>query len=127
MMSTSTANPTCEHLRAVLFERLNNIIDPCSAAMAVPAGLVDMGLLRGLELEALTSGGTRCRIKLCVTHAFCLMSAVFVHEVEKCLRDIPEIEEIDVSLDRDTIWTEELMTPEYRARLEARRQAKNIA
>jgi metal-sulfur cluster biosynthetic enzyme len=113
-------------LRSELLQRLNQIIDPCSAATAVPAGLVDMGLIRELQVEPLENGGTRVDVKLCVTHAFCMMSAVFVNEVEKRLRATANVTQFEVTLDAGTIWTEDFMTPEYRSRLAEQRARKGL-
>lgn len=116
-----------ESLKQQLFTKLNEIIDPCSIATALPAGLGDMGLIRSLEIETTDAGALRCRVELCVTHAFCMMSAVFVNEVEKRLRQVPELAEIDVTLDCRTVWTEDLMSPTYRERLEDQRRRKMLS
>lgn len=113
-------------LQAQLLEKLNQIIDPCSVATALPAGMVDMGLVRRLEVTTLPSGGVRVDVMICVTHAFCMMTGVFVNEVEKLMRGTPQVSEFDVTLDTRTLWTEELMTPEYRARLEEQRARKGL-
>lgn len=121
-----TASIAPEQLRQALIAEINQIIDPCSIATALPAGLVDMGLLRDLHIEPLTEGGTRVEVKLCVTHAFCMMPAIFVHEVEKRLRAIPAITSFEVTLDGTTLWSEDLMSPEYRAKLVAQRARKSL-
>jgi metal-sulfur cluster biosynthetic enzyme len=113
-------------MRARLLEQLNKIVDPCSIATALPAGLVDMGLVRTLNVRALPAGGIRVDVALTVTHAFCMMSGVFVNEVETLLRGDRDVTEFEVTLDAATLWTEELMTPGYRARLEAQRTRKGL-
>src|SRR5580658_3646622 len=72
---------------------LNEIIDPCSAAAGVPAGLVDMGLVREATLTSLPDGGCRATVRISVTHPFCLMAAVFLGDVEKRVRLLPEVRE----------------------------------
>lgn len=111
---------------AGIMEVLNGIIDPCSAATAIPAGLVDMGLIRALTFEPLGAGQWRCCVKLCVTHAFCMMTGIFMHEIEKRLQGRLRVMEVTVELDCSTIWTEEFMSAEYRARLETLRQRRQL-
>jgi metal-sulfur cluster biosynthetic enzyme len=108
-------------------EELNQIIDPCSVATALPAGMVDMGLVRSLTFVELSGSRVHAKVKLCITHPFCMMSAVFINEVQKRLRTFSIIETYDVSLDEAVIWTEELFSPEYKKRLDAQRAIKRLA
>jgi metal-sulfur cluster biosynthetic enzyme len=113
-------------LRDRILGELNQIIDPCSRATAVPAGLVDMGLVRALDIQRSEDGAARVSVALCVTHPFCMMPAIFLHEVEKRLKTFPEIASSDVSLDVTTLWTEDLMSEEYRSKLAAQRSNKRL-
>lgn len=115
---------TMESLREDILEILNGIVDPCSAATALPAGLVDMGLIRAITLEGSSPGQIECSITLCVTHAFCMMTAVFVHEIQSRLASDARISEVQILLDHATVWTEELMSPQYRDRLERWRRER---
>ncbi len=117
---------TADGLEGRILGELNQIIDPCSRATAVPAGLVDMGLVRGLDIHRNDDGTARVTVSLCVTHPFCMMPAIFLHEVEKRLRTFPEIRSSDVSLDVTTLWTEDLMSGEYRSKLAAQRSIKSL-
>ena len=111
---------------AQVMEVLNGIIDPCSAATAIPAGLVDMGLIRGLTFEPLAADAWHCSVKLCVTHAFCMMTGIFMNEIEKRLKGTSRVMEVTVELDCSTIWTEEFMSAEYRARLQSLRERRQL-
>ena len=104
---------------------LNGIVDPCSTAAGAPAGLVDMGLIRERSVEP-DGTGWQVRVRLSVTHPFCMMAAVFINDVEKRLRAMREWTLIDVRLDSKTIWSPEMMTPAYAARLEDVRQRKGL-
>jgi metal-sulfur cluster biosynthetic enzyme len=105
---------------------LNSIIDPCSVTAGAPAGLVEMGLVREARVEVLEQGGFRAHVRICVTHPFCLMAAVFLNEVEKRLRTLPDLKELDVSMDSSTLWTPDLMSPEYRVRLDSVRKSRRL-
>jgi metal-sulfur cluster biosynthetic enzyme len=107
-------------------ECLNGIVDPCSITAGAPAGLVDMGLVSKTAFEPRDQGGLRAVIEIGITHPFCMMAGVFLNEVRKRIGAIDGIEEVVVSLDSDTVWTPELMTEDYRARLADIRTAKQI-
>lgn len=126
-MQPPIENEAAGALRAEILEVLNGVIDPCSAATAVPAGLVDMGLIRALRFEPLGENRWRCSVRLCVTHAFCMMTGVFVNEIGERLRRHSKLGEVEIDLDHSTIWTEELMSPQYRARLQAHRSKRRLA
>jgi metal-sulfur cluster biosynthetic enzyme len=121
-----TAAASQDDLRNQILSELNQIIDPCSRATALPAGLVDMGLVRTLRVEPLDDGRMHASVSLCVTHPFCMMPAIFLHEVEKRLRIFREIASSDVSLDVTTLWTEELMSSDYRKKLAVQRAEKRL-
>lgn len=123
--SLNMAGNATVQLREALLHEINQVIDPCSISTALPAGLVDMGLLRELRIEELAAG-FHVEVKLCTTHAFCMMPAIFVHEVEKRLRAQPSVASFDVSLDGTTLWTEESMSADYRRRLAAQRIRKRL-
>lgn len=111
-------------LRARILVTLNCIIDPCSAASAAAAGLVDMGLIRRLDLVPLDGGRWRCEVGLCVTHAFCMMTGIFVNEIERRLSGLDMLADVRVDLDCSTIWTEEFMSQDYRSRLQELRERR---
>jgi metal-sulfur cluster biosynthetic enzyme len=129
LTETLETSDRSEHaaLEAELRDIVNTIIDPCSAATAVPAGLVDMGLIRELRVMSASAGGLRCHVRLCVTHLFCMMTGVFVNEIEMRLSKHERIGEVEVELDHRTLWTEELMSARYRARLETHRSRASTA
>ena len=126
MTQIANSDDSIGRLRAEVLQMLNTIIDPCSAATALPAGLVDMGLIRELNFEPCADERWRCSVRLCVTHAFCMMTGVFVNEIDRRLRSHTQLGEIAVELDYSTIWTEEHMSPQYRARLDAQRGERKL-
>jgi metal-sulfur cluster biosynthetic enzyme len=113
-----------EQLSVDVSRELNAIVDPCSMTTGAPAGLLDMGLVREASLHPLTDGGYRVRVRISVTHPFCLMAGIFLNEVEKRLRALPSIVEVDASIDSAITWKPELMSADYRARLAAVREAR---
>lgn len=107
-------------------ECLNAIVDPCSITAGAPAGLVDMGLVMKSEIEPRDEGGLRAVIEIGITHPFCMMAGVFLNEVRQRVGAIDGIAEVAVTLDSNTVWTPDLMSAPYRAKLDAVRAAKRI-
>jgi metal-sulfur cluster biosynthetic enzyme len=98
---------------------LNEIIDPCSRAAGEPAGLVDMGLVRRVEVQ-----GARVEVTLALTEPTCLMGFPFVRSARERLSALPGVEQVDVSLDPSFEWTPADLSPAYAARLARRRASR---
>lgn len=96
---------------------LDEIIDPCSVAARMPASLVDMGLVTGLHV-ATGPGGAHISVKLCTTHIFCMVAAIFLNEAHQRLLRLPGVVAVEVVLDSEIVWTPERMRADYRERLE---------
>ena len=99
---------------------LNEIVDPCSAAAGAPAGLVDMGLVRRIEVRAGRTGA-RIDVVLGLTEPTCLMGFPFLRSARERLSALPEVEQVEVSLDPAFEWTPAALDPAYAERLERRR------
>ena len=91
--------------------RLDAIKDPCSAATGVPLGLVEMGLVKRLEIGP--DGAAMVELRL--TAPFCHMIAYFHREITEGLLMLPGITGITVSTDDGLDWHPELMSPAARA------------
>lgn len=107
---------------------LNSVIDPCSAAGGAPAGLTDMGLVRGVELAPGVAGGQHVSVVIAVTHPACLMAPVFAVRAEQAVSELPGVESVEIDLDSEFQWTEEHLTDEYRSRLlDVRARRRRVA
>jgi metal-sulfur cluster biosynthetic enzyme len=104
---------------------LDDVVDPCSEVAGVPAGLLEMGLVRDLEIEAGEAGAT-VRVTIGVTEPTCLMGPALASGARERLSAVPGIAGIEVSLCDDE-WMPSDMAPTYRARLAAHRAAKRAA
>ncbi len=52
------------------------------------------------------------------------MTLPFCSAAYQCLRTLPGVQSVQVTLDTDFDWTPDLMTPEYRTRLETHRASR---
>jgi metal-sulfur cluster biosynthetic enzyme len=97
-------------------EALNSIVDPCSVTAGAPAGLVDMGLVRSIDLYA-----GHADVTIGVTEPMCLMGAIFLRDVRSILASLDGIDSFDVRFDHHLRWDESMMAPSYRIALRAKR------
>jgi metal-sulfur cluster biosynthetic enzyme len=112
--------PSEEDVRGVL----NQIIDPCSRVAGAPVGLVDMGLIRRLNLSP-GADGVDVQLVIGVTEYGCLLAPSFASEARKLLGALPEIGTIDIELDGEFDWEPGDMSAAYRQQLADRRAATN--
>jgi metal-sulfur cluster biosynthetic enzyme len=105
---------TSERHREVL-AAINGIVDPCSAAIRVPIGIADLGLVEALELD-----GGRVEVVLITTSPFCMFVGLFQEEVERRVSAMPWVESVHVRLNGEPIWEESRMTSAARAELAER-------
>jgi metal-sulfur cluster biosynthetic enzyme len=106
---------------AAIRETLNEIVDPCSRAAGAPAGLVEMGMIPTVTLDDMGDGRVEVGVKLIVTHPFCMMSSIFINEIDQKLSAMPGIGKVNVEFDASDFWTPDLMSDDYLERLEANR------
>ncbi len=90
---------------------LDEIVDPCSAAAGVPAGLAAMGIVDAVAIE-----GGSVTVRLLPTFAGCLFAGLFADEAERRIGALDWCQAIEVELAGDAVWTEERMSPVLRRR-----------
>lgn len=114
--AVSVPHPSLEQVRAAI----NDIVDPCSRATGVPIGLVEMGIVKGIEVAP--DGAVSVRIT--PTFAGCLFAGVFAPEIEERVGSLAGCASVEVELVAATeTWTEEDMSNSARLRLQKRRLA----
>lgn len=75
-------------------ERLNEVVDPCSAATGSNLNIVEMGL----------------------TSLMCHMVPYFYEEVEDRLGELPSVESVELETDTGFEWDESMMSEEAKRR-----------
>ncbi len=106
--------------------QLDQIVDPCSAVAGVPAGLVELGLVRALEVEA-TPAGAVIQVRIGVTEPGCMMGASFAIGARERLERLDGVASVSVELDHAGDWEPTDMDPGYADRLAAVRAARRTA
>ena len=110
MIATTTIQ---DEVRRVLDE----IKDPCSVGFGDPMGLVEMGLVRSVDVSP--AGDVTVGLRL--TSPFCEMIGFFKHTAVDRIRSLPSVESVTVEADSGFDWSPEYMSPD---RQEQRRQRR---
>jgi metal-sulfur cluster biosynthetic enzyme len=109
-------------LEARLREALNEVLDPCSVGRNVPAGLVDMGMIRGVRHRPLEGGGEHVVIELQLTSPACTFQLYFDEHLRGRLEEIEEVEEVEIVWRSEFDWTDDDMSEALKQRFRARRE-----
>jgi metal-sulfur cluster biosynthetic enzyme len=100
---------------------LERIYDPCSVATRSPLNIVDMGLVREVEVD----GEHNVRVSICPTSPSCMLMASITEGAEKELRTIEGAAEVEVRIDAEFFWTPDAMTEQGQAELARHREARS--
>jgi metal-sulfur cluster biosynthetic enzyme len=105
---------------------LDAVVDPCSVVAGAPAGLVQMGLVRALELSEGDAGAT-IRLRIGVTEPGCLMGASFAAQARAQLERLDGVARVEIELDHANDWMPSDIDRDYQRRLDAVRAARRAA
>jgi metal-sulfur cluster biosynthetic enzyme len=112
-----------EALRSEVLRTLDDIKDPCSVGFGEPMGLVEMGLIRSVEISP--KGDVSVCLRL--TSPFCEMIGFFKTAAVEKLQNLPSVGSVAVEADSGFDWSPEYMSPlrqqQRRERLGALREA----
>jgi metal-sulfur cluster biosynthetic enzyme len=99
-------------------EQLDEIVDPCSEARGTDISIVEMGLLKSIEV---TDGSVH--IDLRITSPSCMMVGYFIEQAQERVGSLEGVEEVTLSTDAGMDWREEMMADSALERREEHQQA----
>ena len=102
-MSGESEAPT----EAAVKDCLREIVDPCSAATGSNLNMVEMGLVKAIEI-----GDGRVDVEMHLTTPMCHMIPYFKKEAEARIGDLDGVESVELTTDDGTEWTEAYMSEE---------------
>lgn len=109
---------TVDSVRAAL----QNVVDPCSIATGVPISLIDMGLVKRVDVDA----GV-VTVELIVTSPMCMQVGLIRGRVEEVVSQLPGIDRVVIDIDARAEWWPEMISPDAQARLRAVRSLPIVA
>jgi len=95
---------------ATIVDALGDVYDPCCAERGL--NVVDMGLVEDVHVE-----GSRVRVDLVLTTGWCPFVASLSATIPDRLRRLPGVEDVEVNVLWDPVWTNERLSPKARAEL----------
>ncbi len=99
-----------EEIKKKVIEALKNVYDP-----EIPVNIYDLGLVYDLKV---TEDG-KVKVRLGVTAPGCPIAYQIAMMAEEAIKqNVPEVKDVEVELDLETIWNPERVTPEGRKMLQ---------
>lgn len=98
--------------------RLDDVVDPCSEARGTDISIVEMGLLKSVEID----DGT-VHIELRITSPSCMMVGYFIEQAEERVGTLPGVEEVTLKTDAGLSWREEMISKEAMKRRRQHQQS----
>ena len=95
---------------ATIVEALGDMYDPCCAERGL--SVVDMGLVEDVHID-----GSRVRVDLVLTTGWCPFVASLSTTIPERLRRLDGVDDAEVNVVWDPVWTEERLSPKGRAEL----------
>lgn len=99
-------------------EQLDDIVDPCSEARGTDISIVEMGLLKSIDVA-----DGRVHIDLRITSPSCMMVGYFIEQAQERVGSLDGVEEVTLSTDAGMDWREEMMADDALERRAEHQQA----
>jgi metal-sulfur cluster biosynthetic enzyme len=108
-------------LNVQISEVLNAVMDPCATSAGVPLSIVEMGLVRNVEISK--DGDVAVELRL--TTPGCIEGVLkFSNEIEKGVSALSGVRHVDVRYSDVADWSEHDISPEGRSKLETLREKR---
>lgn len=117
---STTSRPTealkGSRIREDVYRLLDEIHDPCSVATSNPMGLVEMGIIKHVEI----SDDGDVRVDLRLTSPFCEMISYLQGEAMQRIGTIDGVASCQVTRDSGLEWDHDMMSPAAQQRRQLR-------
>jgi metal-sulfur cluster biosynthetic enzyme len=95
---------------ATIIDALGGVYDPCCAERGL--SVVDMGLVEDVHID-----GSRVRVDLVLTTGWCPFVASLSTTIPDRLRRLRGVEDVEVNVLWDPVWTSDRLSPKANAEL----------
>ncbi len=97
-----------------VIEHLEDIVDPCSAATGSNLNIVEMGLVKSIDIDVDVAV-----FDMRLTTPACNMIAYFIKEIDTRVGSHPNVDSVTLQTDYGLEWTEDMMPIEAKAKRQA--------
>ena len=101
--STTPAGPA--GIEQLVWDQLRTCFDP-----EIPVNIVDLGLVYHCQATPVHEGGNRVEIKFTLTAPGCGMGDVLKADMERKIRQLPSVTDVDVEVVFEPPWDQEMMS-----------------
>lgn len=105
--STERSTVSREEVRSVL----DRIIDPCSASRGTDHSVIEMGLLKSIDID---EGEVTVNMRL--TSPACFMIPYFIRKTEDLVGALDGVESVELTTDAGMEWSPDMMTDDAKER-----------
>lgn len=96
----------------VVWAQLRTCYDP-----EIPVNIVELGLVYDCDVEEISPGHHRVKVRMTLTAPGCGMGPVLQGDVETRIKAIPHVDEVDVEVVFDPPWNQDMLSEEARLEL----------
>ena len=89
----------------LVWDQLRTCFDP-----EIPVNIVDLGLVYHCQATRVPEGGNRVEVKFTLTAPGCGMGGVLKADMERKIRQLPGVTEVDVEVVFEPPWDQEMMS-----------------
>ncbi|OLZ39167.1 hypothetical protein A6E15_17300 [Natrinema saccharevitans] len=100
-------------------ERLDEVVDPCSAANGTDLSIIEMGLLDAVDID---EGHVTVSMRL--TTPFCMQLPYFVEEIDERVGAIEGVTSVTLETDEGVDWHTGMMAEEAQQQRQKRKAAR---
>jgi probable FeS assembly SUF system protein SufT len=111
-LNASAGDTPVEFSEQAVWDALKGCFDP-----EIPVNIVDLGLIYDLVVEPGPSGGHKISVKMTLTAPGCGMGPVIANDAKQRILALPSVDDADVVIVWDPIWTPQMISPEGRMAL----------
>ena len=111
-LAAAATVPAGTDLEQRVRERLCEVYDP-----ELPLNIVDLGLIYGTESIEIGPEQYRVEVEMTLTTPQCGMGKMIARDIEKSVRELPEVSEVETRVVWEPQWTPHKISPEGRAKL----------
>ena len=111
-LHTLVSETSPESVEKNCWEVMKTVYDP-----EIPVNIVDLGLVYHCHVEPSGEGKNDVHVMMTLTAPGCGMGPVIQSDVEKCIRALPGVENVNVEVVLDPPWSQEMMSEVARVQL----------
>ena len=111
-LHTLVSETSPESVEKNCWEVMKTVYDP-----EIPVNIVDLGLVYHCHVEPVDDGKNDVHVMMTLTAPGCGMGPVIQGDVEKCIRALPGVENVNVEVVLDPPWSQDMMSEVARVQL----------